>query len=373
MRTLIVVPCFQESARLDRDAFDAFIDTHPEIEVVLVNDGSSDGTLALLQMIRDAHPTRVTVIDLPVNVGKAEAVRQGVQHCLNVGADYFGYWDADLATPLDVVPSFVALLEAQPAIDIVLGARVALLGRQIDRQWTRHYLGRVFATAASITLNLPVYDTQCGAKLVRSGPHTRHAFEQPFRSRWIFDVELIARYLHHGGSASGLYEAPVPRWRDTGESKVKTMDFVRAVGEMAQIFQAYPLQQPFRGALLALTSVFSRYALMGAVGTVMHYATLLLCVEALGLSPTFGAVSGATLGAIANYILNYHLTFASHARHRTTFPRFVAVALLGIAVSGFGVRAATAAGASYMLAQVACTLIVLFLGYLLNRLWTFSS
>lgn len=373
MRTLIVVPCYQESARLDRGAFDAFIASHPQIEFVLVNDGSTDTTLATLRAIRDACPERVTVIDLPANVGKAEAVRQGVQHCLSVGADYFGYWDADLATPLDVIPSFVALLDSQRSVDIVLGARVALLGRQIDRKWTRHYLGRVFATATSITLNLPVYDTQCGAKLLRQGPHTRHAFEHGFRSRWIFDVELIARYLHHGGNAAGLYEEPVPRWRDTGESKVKTMDFVRAVGEMAQIYQAYPLQQPFRAAVLAFTSVFSRYAVMGAIGTLLHYATLLMCVEAFGLSPTVGAVSGATIGAIANYALNYHLTFASRAQHRTTFPRFVAVALLGIAVSGFGVRAATDAGASYLLAQALCTVIVLFLGYLLNRAWTFSS
>ena len=107
---------------------------------------------------------------------------------LDRGPDFVGFWDADLATPLSELPGFMKVMKTRPQIEMVLGARVRLLGRDIRRNPTRHYVGRVGATLISSSLGLAVYDTQCGAKLFRANDTLRDVFGTPFLSRWIFDV-----------------------------------------------------------------------------------------------------------------------------------------------------------------------------------------
>jgi putative flippase GtrA len=288
---------------------------------------------------------------------------------LEQGAGAVGYWDADLATPLEAIATFEHALSTTKA-RFILGSRIQLLGRSIERRAHRHYLGRVFATAASLALNLPVYDTQCGAKLLLVDADTRRLFERPFASRWIFDVELIARYLQLAGP-EGIYEEPLIRWRDVGESKVRPVDFLRSAGEMLQIYRRYPLGQPGHRIICALTGAFSRYVVVGGLGTLVHYATLVVAVEVGHVPPAVAAVLGAALGACVNYFLNYHLTFASHASHKRAVPRFILIALLGTLFSGAGVHLGAEIGLHYIAAQLACTLVFLVLGFLLNRAFTF--
>jgi glycosyltransferase involved in cell wall biosynthesis len=244
-RLVVVVPCYNEERRLDTAAFRSFDRDRLGLRFCFVNDGSRDGTLALLQRLVSEAPGLGFVLDLVTNHGKAEAVRRGLLAALETGATYVGFWDADLATPLDELPRFEEVLDERPQVELVLGSRVRLLGRHIERRAARHYLGRVFATGASLTLGLAVYDTQCGAKLFRSTPRLRALLSEPFLTSWVFDVEVLARYKRSLRGEPGLtaaehiYELPLRRWTDVPGSKVKAWDFVRSGVELFRIWNAY--------------------------------------------------------------------------------------------------------------------------------------
>jgi dolichyl-phosphate beta-glucosyltransferase len=239
---MIVVPCYNEELRLPVEQFQRFLSESP-VSFIFVDDGSRDKTLERLECLRKGREDRVFVLALPENRGKAEAVRMGLNFALDRNAQYAGYWDADLATPLGAITEFMAIFAARPDLEMVFGARVKLLGRHVHRKTSRHYLGRVFATAVSVILRMPIYDTQCGAKILRVGPRTRELVAEPFGSRWVFDVELLARYIRRLGSAEAavphIYEYPLHSWEDVGGSKVKPRDFIVAFRDVFWIYWKY--------------------------------------------------------------------------------------------------------------------------------------
>jgi dolichyl-phosphate beta-glucosyltransferase len=239
-RTTIVVPCFNEAERLLARKLTEFAAQHPSLTFLLVNDGSTDETGPILARLAQRFPSRMRVLHLASNSGKAEAVRQGLLAAADTGDEYLGYWDADLATPLEEIPRFAAVLDRRDGVQLVAGVRLALLGRRIERQPLRRLLGRAFAAAAGLALGHRVCDTQCGAKLLRNGPILAQVLREPFLSRWIFDVEILARLrLLLGDSRSAVYELPIDEWRDVGGSKVRARDFVRAARELVQISWRY--------------------------------------------------------------------------------------------------------------------------------------
>lgn len=209
----LIIPCFNEAARLD---FDRFAGLPPGVTCLLVDDGSRDRTADL---IRRHQSNTLHLLELPENVGKAEAVRQGVFHARTSGlldrADWFGYWDADMATPFSELESFLAYADiADGYVDGILGSRIYKLGSTIVRSYRRHLLGRCFATLAAALLGLECYDSQCGAKLFRT-ELAGAAFDEPFLSRWIFDVEILVRLRERR-----LIEYPLRQWVDVRASRV---------------------------------------------------------------------------------------------------------------------------------------------------------
>ncbi len=233
--TVIVVPCYNEQGRL---APEAFLDTCTKdggIGFLFVDDGSTDATAARLQELCAQAPEACRSMSLSVNAGKAEAVRQGLLAASGEGCRYTGYWDCDRATALTEIAVFRDALE-RTGRAMALGSRVRLLGRQIHRKPVRHYLGRVFASIVSLSLRMPVYDTQCGAKMFRNDAVLREVLATPFSSRWIFDVEILARYRRACGEEFAI-EIPLQRWEDVGGSKLKPGDFLVSGVDLLKILR----------------------------------------------------------------------------------------------------------------------------------------
>jgi len=256
-RTIVVVPCFNEALRLDVAQYRRFVARADDVLVLFVNDGSTDATGEVLARLVASDPRRFDVLELPHNGGKAEAVRRGLLWAIAHGAQYAAYWDADLSMPLEEIPRFCDVLDRRGAIDLVVGTRLDLLGRKIERSKLRRLLSRLFARVASRVLGLPIIDTQCGAKLLRLTRCTNAAVAQPFRTRWIFDVELLARMIlwrqRHGlpPAAEAIYEMPLEQSLHVPGSKLRTADFARAAWELATVWRTYfgptarpPLEAP---------------------------------------------------------------------------------------------------------------------------------
>ena len=244
MRVTVVVPCYNEEERLPVDVFRSFSVPDAQVGFLFVNDGSRDGTLAKLETLHASDPNRFGVLDQEKNSGKSEAVRRGILAAIQGAPDVVGFWDADLATPLSEIPLFLDIFRQRPDVEMVFASRVRLLGRDISRRASRHYFGRVGATLISTTLGVAVYDTQCGAKLFRVSDTLREIFSKPFLSRWIFDVEIIARLIELRGrenAARALYELPIRVWHDVKGSKIKGGDFFKALRDLYRIRRAYKL------------------------------------------------------------------------------------------------------------------------------------
>ena len=239
MTIAVVVPCYDEADRLDSEGL-ARLASIVDL-LVLVDDGSTDATPDLLEAAAAAADTgRVTVIRFGSNGGKAEAVRVGMQAAAASGATIVGYYDADFATPIDELQRLIDTVVDNTHLRAVLASRVALLGHSIHRTAARHYLGRVYATAASLALGVPVYDTQCGAKLFRVDATLLAALAEPFPDRWAFDVELLSRLLYPGDGLQPvgrdeIEEVPLRAWNDVSGSKLDPLAATRSLVALAAV------------------------------------------------------------------------------------------------------------------------------------------
>ena len=241
-RIAIVLPCFNEAERLSLDSLMLEIDPFPQVDFLFVNDGSTDNTAEILSALMNKKKN-VRVLHFSENVGKAEAVRGGFLEVIKKSEySYIGYFDADFATPLNQLVLFFDHIVADPSHQLLLGSRIKRAGASIRRNHVRHYVGRIVATLVNNSIvKIPVYDTQCGAK-VMTAALAKEIFRDPFLSRWLFDIELIARLQEiydYDRVVQIVYEVPLNEWIEKGKTKIRLKDVVGVPFQLLKIYRKY--------------------------------------------------------------------------------------------------------------------------------------
>lgn len=228
----VIIPAYNEEARLGdtlRTTFAYLNDYVPLSEVIVVDDGSTDRTIAVAEeSFADAGKVQPSVIAVKPNRGKGYAVRQGL---LAARAPVALFSDADLSTPITELPKLTAPIRSGD-YDVVFGSR-ALDRRLIGTRqpWRREQGGKAVNLLVRLRTGLPFWDTQCGFKAFRMAVF-RPLAEAARIERFGFDIELL--YLAHKAGLRML-ERPV-RWNHNDGSKLDPMrDGWRMLTEIEQI------------------------------------------------------------------------------------------------------------------------------------------
>jgi len=228
----IVIPAFNEARRLTDNllALLEYLQTYrPATELIVVDDGSSDGTAHVAKEFFAQRPDLTArVIRFPENHGKGHAVRAGL---LGAQAPIALFSDADLSTPITELPKIVEPIEAGKC-DLVLGSRAldrSLIGHR--QPWRREQGGKVFNAIVRLSTGLPFSDTQCGFKAFRMEA-ARPIVERAQIDGFGFDVELLFLAQRVGLRMLGV---PV-RWNHNDGSKVHIVrDSLRMFAEVVSL------------------------------------------------------------------------------------------------------------------------------------------
>lgn len=216
-KVAIIIPCYNEAKRLDFLNIEQLL-LYSDIDIYFANDGSRDNTVEVINIIVSKHSERCFLIDFKENSGKANTIYKAITKINQKDKyDFIGYFDADFSTPATEIIRLVEEINKQKC-EFLLGSRILLLNSGIKRKYHRHIIGRVIITLINLKFKLGIYDTQCGSKLF-SKTIIPKAFNKPFYTSWLFDVEIFIRLKKQDLLKYGS-EIPIYNWKDVDGSKL---------------------------------------------------------------------------------------------------------------------------------------------------------
>ncbi|HUI25170.1 MAG TPA: dolichyl-phosphate beta-glucosyltransferase [Candidatus Kryptonia bacterium] len=229
MKISVVVPAYNEARRIlpSLEQIFPYLDAHhPDYEVLVVDDGSTDETVALVRRHFGQRP-QLRLVAYDKNRGKGFAVRYGAEQATG---DLVLFTDADLSTPIQELDKLLPF--AEQGYDLVMGTRAhPEADIRIRQPFYREYGGKLFNLLIRVLLLREFHDTQCGFKLFRRAVMLPILRRQRI-DRFAFDVELV--YLAH---QAGLKIADVPVvWMNSPETKMGATGIARAVLDVLRIW-----------------------------------------------------------------------------------------------------------------------------------------
>ena len=239
MSIALVVPCYNEARRFNLGDWKRVAEL-PGISLIFVNDGSTDDTQKVLRGMCDESGARY--VHLPSNLGKSEAVRLGMLSAFEDGDHEFtavGFIDSDGAFSLKEIERIMSIFHQRTSspydFDCVWSSRVVLAGRMVKRTKTRYYLGRIVASLVTSRISECPYDTQSGLKIWKMSTELRQTIQQPFETRWLFEIEIMKRWqkMHHRKIC--IWEEPLEYWKDVSGSKIGFKESFRIIKEIIKI------------------------------------------------------------------------------------------------------------------------------------------
>lgn len=226
-KVLICIPCYKESKRLAPflEQILALDQALPyQLNIRFLDDGSGPEEQQKFAAYMESAQKQFKHFQIgsqlfATNRGKGAVLRDGFSYGLTENFNIVGFSDGDGATPFYEILAMIEELRAAPALQVLIGSRIKCLGKTVERSYKRHLSGRIFATLLSNIFNIPVYDSQCGAKLFKTTVLSSEVLKTCYDQRWLFDTQLLI-LLYKGGVA--IRERMVD-WADVPGSKVNLL------------------------------------------------------------------------------------------------------------------------------------------------------
>lgn len=314
----IVIPAHNEGDRIRwavASVFRVFECTERSVEVVVVDDGSTDATLLEAMALADRYPGRVRVVPLKGNHGKGFAIRTGFAYTRGA---IVGFIDADLEYPVDALPLMADIVDMNPAT-------CAIASRVVDdrRPWER-LTSQAAHKVASFALRLPIHDTQAGLKMF-PGSFARTALTACREDGWLYDIEAL---LHAADQRLNIIEIPVMQ-KSVRRRRANVWGMMACGPSLLRLtwsrWQALRRDHEFRQML--------RFGLVGLTNSLIDMAAYWALIRMWspnrnGVQAGFESLLAWLFASIVGYALHSRFTF----RQRLSASGFYLVTGLGVAI-----------------------------------------
>jgi glycosyltransferase involved in cell wall biosynthesis len=234
----VVIPFFNEEHRLNVHALNDFINKI-DCCVLLVDDGSFDNTGSILLQLSQNN-SKVSVLQISNNGGKANAIRLGILKAIENGSTHVGTSDADLSFSVSDL-NMALSLSSRLLNDVTSGARVQLAGSSAKRTAMRQWVGRIIATLVSAITSVPMYDTQSPCKFYLVSEDLRNSLTLRFSTRWFGEAELLMRLRACDYKLEGslrVKEFVLEDWSDVSGSNLGVKSFFLIVIDLIKLIKS---------------------------------------------------------------------------------------------------------------------------------------